>query len=210
VRWSAVRAAPRPPVVGIAYALALLVSNVWLESASPRTERRVLYDVSTNLRHLARDPWAVIATSAFFTRGGVLFAVAGALVCVGLLERVAGWRMTAVVAVTAHVIGTLVSEGVVAIRIAAHNLPTAARNVLDVGPSYVIVGCAAAAIAWPGAARWVRGIVAVAITPLFVFTAWRLPAGRIDAIGHVTAAAVGVLWALWKRRVPPLGEEAVP
>lgn len=210
MRRSAVRAALRPPIVGISYAVALLASNLWLETVDSTTEARVLYDASTNLRHLARDPWAVIATSAFFTRGGVVFAFIGAIVCVGLLERVAGWRMTVVVAVTAHVIGTIVSEGVIAVRIAVHDLPTTARNVLDVGPSYVIVGCATAAIAWTGAARWVRVVCAVALAPLFIFTAWRLPAGRIDAIGHVTAAAVGLAWAYWKRRTPVIGEEAVP
>jgi membrane associated rhomboid family serine protease len=41
---------------------------------------------------------------------------------------------------------------------------------------------------------------AVALAPVFVFTAWRLPAGRVDAIGHLTAALVGVWWARWVDR----------
>ena len=209
MRWSVRPGARGLPLVACGYALALLATNAWLESSSPRVEAHVLADVSTNLHHLTRDPLAVLATSAFFTRGGLVFALAGALLCVGLLERVAGPRRTLMVAVSAHVIGTLVSEGVVAIRIAAHDLPAAARNLLDVGPSYVIVGCAAAAIAWPAAPRVVRVLCAVGIAPLFIFTAWRLPAGRVDAMGHVTAFVVGVAWAWWQRRTDPgEGEEA--
>lgn len=196
------------PFIALGYAAALLASNLWLESSPPRVESRVLYDVSTNLHHLVRDPWSVLPASAFFTRGGLVFALAGALLCVGLLERVAGWRMTVLVAVSAHVIGTLVSEGVEWIRIAAHDAPAAARNLLDVGPSYVIVGCAAAAIVWPAAPRLIRVVCAIAIAPLFIFTAWRLPAGRVDAMGHMTAFVVGVAWAWWKRRAPATGLEA--
>jgi hypothetical protein len=210
MRWSVRHGVRDLPVVALVYSAALLASNLWLESSRPSVEAHVLYDVSTNLRHLTHDPWFVLAASAFFTRGGLVFAIGGALLCVGLLQYVAGWRMTVVVAVTAHIIGTLVSEGVIAIRIATRDLPTAARGLLDVGPSYIIVGCAAAAVAWPGAPRLVRVLCAAAVTPLFIFTAWRLPAGRVDAMGHVTAFVVGVAWAGWKRRAPALGEEVSP
>jgi membrane associated rhomboid family serine protease len=100
-----------------------------------------------------------------------------------------------------------VSEGVVAVRIATHDAPSSARGLLDVGPSYVIVGCAAAVIAWSTTSRPLRVVVAVAITPLFIFTAWRLPQGRVDAMGHMTAFVVGVAWAWWKRRAPSTGQE---
>ena len=195
------RASGHPlPLLTLGYAGALLATNVWLETSSARTESRVLQATSTNIAHLTHDPWFVLPASAFFTRGGLPVALAGCLLCIGLLELSAGHRIALAVAVTGHVIGTLVSEGVVAVRLATGDLPDSARRVLDVGPSYVLVACAATVIAWPDVDPRLRVACAVSITPLFIFTAWRLPAGRVDAIGHLTAAVVGVVWAVWLRR----------
>lgn len=191
---------PSLPGVTLAYAAVLLATNIWLETSSPRTEARVLQATSTNIAHLLHDAWFVLPASALFTRGGLPVAIAGCLVCVGLLEISAGRRLTLAVAATGHVVGTLVSEGVVAIRLAAGDLPDSARHLLDVGPSYVLVACASTVIAWPEADPRLRVVSAVALAPVFVFTAWRLPAGRVDAIGHLTSALVGVLWAAWLHR----------
>ena len=191
------------PRVTFGYAAVLLATNIWLESASPRTEARVLQAASTNLAHLTHDPWFVLPASALFTRGGLAVAIAGCIVCVGVLELAAGWRATIVVAATGHLVGTLVSEGVVAIRIAAGDLPDSARHLLDVGPSYVLVACASTVIAWPQADPRLRAACAIALAPVFVFTAVRLPAGRVDAIGHLTSALVGMLCAVWLTRHRP-------
>lgn len=191
---------PTLPLVTLVYAAALLATNVWLETSPSRTEARVLQATSTNLDHLSHDPWFVLPVSAFFTRGGLLVALAGCLVCVGLLEIAVGWRMTLVVAATGHLVGTLVSEGVEAVRLAAGDIPDSARRLLDVGPSYVLVACAVTVIAWTDADPRLRVACAVALAPVFVFTAWRLPAGRVDAIGHLTAAFVGLFWAVWMQR----------
>ena len=185
------------PLVTLVYAAALLATNAWLETSSMHTESRVLEATSTNIAHLVHDPWFVLPASAFFTRGGLAVAIAGCLICVGLLEVTAGWRMTLAVAATGHIVGTLVSEGVEAIRLAAGDIPDSARHLLDVGPSYILVACATTVIASRHADRRMRLICAVALAPIFVFTAWRLPAGRVDAIGHLTAALVGVGWARW-------------
>jgi hypothetical protein len=198
------------PLLTLGYAVALLATNVWLETSSAGTEIRVLQATSTNIAHLTHDPWFVLPASAFFTRGGLPIAIAGCLLFVGLLELSAGHRITLAVAATGHVIGTAVSESVVAIRLAAGDVPDSARRVLDVGPSYVLVACAATVIAWPQVDVRLRAVSVVAIAPVFVFTAWRLPVGRVDAIGHVTAALVGVLWALWldRRRQPAVSVAA--
>jgi hypothetical protein len=185
------------PRVTLVYAAALLATNVWLETGPARTEARVLQATSTNLSHLEHDPWFVLPSSALFTRGGLAIALVGCLICVGLLEVTAGWRATLAVAATGHVVGTLVSEGVEAIRLAAGDVPDSARHLLDVGPSYILVACATTVIASRQADPRMRLVCAAALAPVFVFTAWRLPAGRVDAIGHLTAALVGVWWARW-------------
>jgi membrane associated rhomboid family serine protease len=196
------RSGLRIPVVALGYAGVLLATNVWLETGPASTERRVLASVSTDVAHLGRDPWVVLPASALFTRGGLVFALAGCLVCVGLLEMAVGPRLTVLVAVAGHVIGTLVSEGVVAVRIAVNDLPDSARHALDVGPSYILVACALTVVGWHGVDTRLRIAAAVVLAPLFVFTAVRLPAGRVDAIGHLTAATVGLAFALWLRRRP--------
>ena len=184
----------RLPLAAVGYALVLLATSTWLETSSASYEHRMLLTVSTDLWHLSRDPWVVLPGSAFFTAGGLPYAMAGALVCMGLLEREAGLRVTVLVAVSAHLIGTAVSEGVLAIRIATNDLPDSARHGLDVGPSYVLVACATCVIAWRHVKTGPRVICAVGIVPVFIFTAWRIPYGDVDAIGHLTAACVGAVW----------------
>lgn len=165
----------------------------------------MLVSMSTDLAHLARDPWVVLPGSAFFTTGGLPYALAGALVCMGLLEREAGWVVTVLVAVSGHLIGTAVSEGTIAIRVTLHDLPLAARHDIDVGPSYALVACATCVMAWARAWPMSRVVCAVGLIPVFVFTAWRIPAGDIDAVGHLTAAVVGAVWgwAFSRRGVEP-------
>lgn len=190
------------PAVAVGYAVALLATNLWLETSSPRTERSVLAHMSTDLWHLLHAPWIVVPASAFFTSGGLPYAIAGSLICVGLLEWRVGSVVTLGVAVSGHVVGTVVSEGVVAIRIAAHDVPSSAQHAIDVGPSYVLVACAVAVLAWRQAERWMRLVAALSLAPVFVFTAWRLPSGEIDAVGHLVAGATGVAWAWWLDRHP--------
>jgi hypothetical protein len=188
------------PLLTVGYATAIVATSVWLETSTARTESRVMQATSTNIAHLTHDPWFVLPASAFITRGGLLAAIAGCLLCVGLLELSVGHRLTLAVAATGHVMGTLVSEGVVAIRLAADDVPVSARRILDVGPSYVLVACAATVISSSQVDPRLRLACAIAVAPVFLFTAIRLPAGRVDAVGHLTAAVVGVLWALWLSR----------
>ena len=197
----------RLPLVAVAYAVVLLATSIWLEASSPAYEHHMLQRMSTDLWHLEHDPWVVLPGSAFFTTGGVPYAILGALVCMGLLELEAGVLVTLLVAVSGHLIGTGLSEGVLAIRVAVHDVPVSARHELDVGPSYVLVACAMCVIAWRRAWPRSRVICAVGLIPIFIFTAWRIPNGDVDAVGHLTAAFVGSVWgwALTRRGVAPRG-----
>src|ERR1035437_4797522 len=65
---------------------------------------------------------------------------------VGVANRVLGnWR-TAVVCVAGHVIGTLVSEGIVDARVTHGLLPASDTRILDVGPCYIVVSAIAVAV----------------------------------------------------------------
>ena len=198
------------PRVAVAYAVVLLGTNIWLETSSPAYEHRILLSMSTDLWHLSHDPWVVVPGSAFFTTGGLPYAIAGALVSIGLLEREAGLLITLLVAVSAHLVGTAVSEGVLAVRVATQDAPNTARHAIDVGPSYILVACATSVIAWRNAWPVSRVVCALGLAPIFVFTAWRIPYGDVDAVGHLTAACVGVIWgwALTRRGVMPRRSDA--
>lgn len=201
--WS--RTVGRIPRVALGYALILVATSIWLETSSAHYEHHVLEQMSTDVWHLSHDPWVVVPASAFFTTGGLLYAIAGAVVCLGLLEREAGLLITLLVAVSGHLIGTAVSEGVLAIRVVAHDLPATAKHAIDVGPSYILVACATCVIAWKNAWPSSRVICALGLIPVFVFTAWRIPYGDVDAVCHLTAACVGVVWGwvLTRRGVLP-------
>src|SRR4029079_13659249 len=113
-------------------------------------------------------------------------------VCVGrdiLAEnRALGSTRTALGCLAGHVIGSLVSEGILAYRIDAGQLSAADRHISDVGPSYVVLSAIVIALACGG---WlVRTLAAVDLVVL-VFPG-QICGGRshldVAAVGHLTAA----------------------
>jgi hypothetical protein len=172
---------------------------------------------STNLDNLHTHPVASLLLSAFVVEdspvGWIVLGLVG-LAAVGWV--LGGWRTALLVAV-AHVLGTLVSQGILAHRIASGAAPAADRAMVDVGASYVVVCALAAGIAysrWPGRLACVVGFALVAPHLFGGLTRWEVP-----AVGHVCAIAVGLglgwplAWAATRRRgsgadpAPPVAEE---
>ena len=132
-------------------------------SSSTRAARRtgplVLHWASTNVVNLHHHPIGSLVVSAFIAPGFPLaWPVLIALALFGANRVLGNWR-TAVLCGTGHVVGTLVSEGIVAYRIAHGLLPEAANRILDVGPSYVVVSAITVAVlfgSWPARAAALR------------------------------------------------------
>ena len=107
---------------------------------------------STNVVNLHHDPVGSLAASAFVPSSfAVAWPVLIALALFGANRALGNWR-TAVVCVTGHVAGTLVSEGIVDYRVGHGLLPVSATRILDIGPSYVVVSAIAVAVlygSWP-------------------------------------------------------------
>ncbi len=180
------------PVVGTAYVLLLVGAYVWWVAQPPGERLAAVAGSSTDLDHLEHVPWLVLPASSLWSGHLVGYWAAVALLCLGGLERLRGPLLTLGTGAVAHVVGTLVSEGVVAIRIAAGTLSSSARHVLDVGPSYVVASCAAAVVVSSGARTWVRVACGLTLVPLVV-TAFDLSAaGQVAAVGHAVAVLVGV------------------
>ncbi|MEV1091881.1 rhomboid-like protein [Streptomyces microflavus] len=119
----------------------LFVTTVVLHRMSPGFEEEFLRDRSTNLHELSQNPVRVLITSALWIDGGrwlpyaVLFTVFHATA-----EHWLGTLRWLAVAVAAHVVATLVSEGVLAWAIRQDHAPQSAANTLDVGVSYALAG----------------------------------------------------------------------
>ncbi|HEY0239877.1 MAG TPA: rhomboid-like protein [Friedmanniella sp.] len=136
----------RPPgrhlpgsLVGLAYASAFGIVGSWLTARPVPVRDAWIADLSTNLANLADHPVRALVGSAFVTDDGtvvswVVLAVVG-LAAAG--EALGNLRLSALLA-SGHVLGTLVSESVLAAQVRSGAASPDARFITDVGPSYVI------------------------------------------------------------------------
>jgi hypothetical protein len=165
---------------------------------------------STSVHNLQHDPVGSLVVSAFVAQGYWLawpFLIALALF--GANKVLGNWR-TALVCAAGHVIGTLVSEGIVGYRVSHRLLPPADRFLIDVGPSYVVVSAIAVALLY---GSWLARAAAALDLALLVVVGnifGGLSQLAVSAVGHVTAITVAVILGsllVWQlRRRPQAGE----
>ena len=198
------------------YLAGLVAAAVVYATLSPHDQAAVLGWASTNVHNLRHDPVGCLVASAFVAQ---TFAGAWpALIVLAMFgaNRVLGnWR-TALVCTAGHVIGTLVSEGIVGYRVSRGLLPASSRYIIDVGPSYVVVAAIVVALLY---GSWLaRAAAALDLALLVVVGNIFGGLNNLDvaAVGHVTAmvvaAAVGsvLVWQLRRRQRRPLRlEQAV-
>ncbi len=171
------------------------VSAIYAYALGPAGQRSLVSWTATNLANLRTDPLGTLIASAFVAEEGpwtwLPFAALG--LC-ALTYRFGNLRTLLLVG-AAHVIGTLVSEGILAWRIAAGAEPSSLRHLDDVGPSYVIASALLATILY-GANRWWRlgGVVCLALLSPYMFIG--LGHLAVAAVGHVVALATGALVGL--------------
>jgi len=144
---------------------------------------------STNVDRLRTEPIGPMVVSAFVVEDHPFAWLAVAAVAFALVEWRVGWWRALAPAVAAHVLGTLVSEGIVWWRVDDHALPASALYQLDIGASYVVVGVLAVAIVVaPRAGQIVAAGLLLALAPALLDGTSTL---AVPAVGHLTAAAVG-------------------
>ncbi|MDI3418036.1 rhomboid-like protein [Streptomyces luteolus] len=192
--WAYVRSAP-----GTYVWLALLfVTTVALRQMSPAFEEQFLRQRSTNLHGLSRNPVRVLISSAFWIDGAtwwpyaLLYSVFHAPA-----ERWLGTLRWLAVCAAAHVLATLVSEGLLAWAIRHGRAPASAADTLDVGVSYALAGVVAVlTYRLPG--RW-RGPYLFAV---LLFYGLPLAVDRtFTDVGHAVAVLVGLGCRPLTRRV---------
>jgi hypothetical protein len=183
-----VRTAARRYLVASSFLAGFVAAAVAGAVVPPDAWPAVAAWASTSVVNLEHHPVGSLVASAFVAEGSeYAWPVLIALAMFGA-NRALGNVRTLVVCAAGQVIGTLVSEGIVAYRVDQADLPVSYRHLLDIGPSYVVVAAIVAAViagSWPARAA---GVLAFA---LLVFP------GRIfSGLGDLDVAAVGHLTAL--------------
>lgn len=170
------------------YLAAYCAAEIGYALLSPADQRAVLHWASTSVHNLTHHPVGCLVSSAFIPTGfEAAWPFVIALALFGANHVLGNWR-TFLTCAAGHIIGTLVSEGIIAYRVNHGTLPGADRYLVDVGPSYVVVAAIAVGLLW---GTWlIRGAAALDLA-LLTFV------GEIFAgLGHLSLAAVGHLIAL--------------
>ena len=172
----------------VAYLAGVVAAGLACTLLDPDAQGRLIAWASTNVANLEHDPVGPLLVSAFVTSG--FFAAWPVLIGPAVFgaNRALGNTRTALVCLAGHVIGSLVSEGIVAYRIDAGQLSAANRHITDVGPSYVVLSAIVIALACGG---WLVRALAAADLAVLVFPG-RVFGGLsqldVAAVGHLTAA----------------------
>ena len=125
---------------------------------------------------------SALVTPGYFVVWPVLIALA-----VFGANRALGNVRTALVCLAGHVIGSLISEGIMAYRVDAGQLAVANRYLTDVGPSYVVVSAIVIALA---CGTWLARALAAVDLVVLVFPGHifgGLSQLDVSAVGHLTA-----------------------
>jgi Rhomboid-like protein len=174
-----------------AFATAYLACFVAIELgyavATPHAQATLIAWASTNVANLEHEPVLPLALSALVTPGYFgAWPVLIALAAFGANQALGNARM-ALVCLAGQVMGSLVSEGIVAYRVDAGQLPVASRYLTDVGPSYVVVSAIVIALA---CGTWIARALAAVDLVVLVFPGHifgGLSQLDVSAVGHLTA-----------------------
>ncbi|MEU3857120.1 rhomboid-like protein [Streptomyces sp. NPDC028722] len=167
----------------------LFVTTVVLHHMPPEFEQHFLRHRSTNLHELARSPVRVLVVSALWIEGGnwvpylFLYTVFHAPA-----ERWLGTVRWLAVCVLAHVLASLVSEGVLLKAIREGIAPRSAFDTLDIGVSYALAGVIAV-LGYRIAVPWRYGYL---VAVLAVFGLPLAAAPTFTDFGHFVAALIGL------------------
>jgi hypothetical protein len=148
---------------------------------------------STSVHNLHHHPVGSLLTSALIPQESAsAWPALIALSMFGANRALGNWR-TVTVCGAGQVIGTLVSEGIVAYRVAHGLEPAADRFLIDIGPSYVVMSAIVVALllgSWPArVAAAVDLALLVGVGDIF----GGLSHLDVSAVGHLTAMIVAAV-----------------
>jgi hypothetical protein len=167
---------------------------------------------STSVVNLEHDPVGTLIASAFVGQGNEISWPV--LIVLALLpaNHALGNVRTALICLAGNVIGSLISEGIIAYRVDAGQLPLSDRHLIDVGPSYVVVAAVVAALVCGG---WAARLSAGFVLGVLVFIGnifGGLSTLDVSAVGHLTSGvtALACVTPIIYRHFRPATGRALP
>jgi len=174
---------PRGTPLATAMVVLLLAATLAFRLLFPDDLDDIVAWTSTNVRNLASHPVASMLASAFVVPSGLVPELIMVAIGFAVLERSIGTLRTAAVALSGHIIATLLTE------YGAYLLAGGAADRFDVGISYAMLAVlAAAAFRLRGRIR----LLAVTAVGAAVLIPFALAPG-MSTTGHLLAAALGPL-----------------
>jgi hypothetical protein len=166
---------------------------------------------STSVVNLEHDPIGALIASAFVGQGN---SVAWPLLIALSLfpaNRALGNAKIALICLAGNVIGSLISEGIIAYRVDVGQLPVSYRHLIDVGPSYVVVAATVVALICGG---WLARVSAGLVLGVMVFIGdifGGLSTLEVSAVGHLISGitALACVAPMTYRRFHPAIEPDV-
>jgi len=197
MRWPSFRTLASRYAVAAAFLVLVGIADVVLGALPSHLAAQVRLWASTNVSNLHHHPLQALVFSAFLAeQSRVIWLAVIALAMFGANRALGNWRF-ALVCAAGQIVGTVVSEGIVAYRIDHGLLPASSAHIIDIGPSYVVVAAIVVAVMY---GSWPARVVALFDFAGLVFGG-HIFAGLsnldVSAVGHVTsmvtAAVVGYL-----------------
>ncbi len=202
MRWLSLRPLVARYAVATTFLLLVAAGDLTTALLGPQRAAALRLWASTNVANLHQHPMPALVLSAFLVSEAPLaWLVLIPLAMFGANRALGNLRLT-VVCIAGHVIGTAVSEGIVAYRVAHGLLPQSFAHILDIGPSYIVVAAVIAAGvfgSWPARAG-AAAVLAVLVFVGHIFAG--LASLNVAAVGHLTAMVTAAVLAMMLRRAP--------
>lgn len=184
------RSVAQTSITAVTYVGLFALTNWVVRTRPSSTQRAFMNWASTDLVNLRAHPVGAMVVSAFVDDSNILEWIALGLIGLVCAGHTLGNLRCVAVCTVAHVVGTLVSEGILATRIADGAVPVSQRTILDIGPSYVVVAGMIVGIAY---GRWPARIAsAVAFALLSPHLFGGLTHLGVGAVGHCTVIVVSL------------------
>ena len=183
----------------------LLITTIVQDELTGRQRYSLLLRHSTNIRHLGMDPLDVLLSSLLWIDGKnlvpylLLFTL-----FLAPAEHWLGQLRWVTVGLSAHILATYISEGILYFAIEEYRAPERLVHARDIGVSYFLVGVIAV-LAYHIARPWRWGYLGVLLVifgfPLLTMNHHAL---NFTAIGHFSAIFIGLsFYPLTRKRTDP-------
>ncbi|HET7014119.1 MAG TPA: rhomboid-like protein [Streptosporangiaceae bacterium] len=169
-----------------------LIGGTVIAVLSPHEANALGLWASTNVANLRNHPVLALVISAFLPSGWPFGWLVPITLTMFAANRAIGTARLTLICAAGHLIGTGVSEGIVAYRLDHGSLPPIWSHISDIGPSYVVVSAIVVVVMF---GTWLAKFTALAVFAVLVLVG-HIFAGvtslQVAAVGHLTAILTAI------------------